>query len=230
MLIQGPKTLLGTPGTVDRGDMGKEQTAPYSQCVRDAMTVPVLAVAAETRVEDVAHVLTEHKIGAVPVVDARRRVLGVIAESDIVSRADAAASTAEHVMTTPVIAVEADAPLAEARRALAAHGIGRLPVVDRRRRLIGINGLALEPTAPGSGLREWFEHLGRGDGKRAAAFDTRLSAPPLFTGRASLRIAKRLRKSGFDLAEDPVSFLVDKQNHLRGELERAQSWGERLVG
>lgn len=118
--------------------MGTQDREPYSQCVRDAMTVPVLAVAPETSAEDVAHVLTEHEIGAVPVVDAARRVLGVIAESDIVARADAGTSTAERIMTTPVIAVEAGAPLAEARRALAAHGIGRLPVVDRRYRLIGI--------------------------------------------------------------------------------------------
>ncbi|NUR30174.1 MAG: flavodoxin [Catenulispora sp.] len=91
--------------------------------------------------------------------------------------------------------------------------------------------LALEPRARGAGLREWFERLGRGGGKRAAAFDTRLSAPPLFTGRASRRIAKRLRKSEFDTADEPVSFLVDKQNHLlAGELERAQAWGKRLAG
>ncbi|GAA1986756.1 flavodoxin family protein [Catenulispora subtropica] len=91
--------------------------------------------------------------------------------------------------------------------------------------------LSLEPAAQGVGLREWFDHLDRGDGKRAAAFDTRLSAPPLFTGRGSLRIAKHLRKSAFEVADDPVSFLVDKKNHLLdGELERAQEWGKSLAG
>lgn len=91
--------------------------------------------------------------------------------------------------------------------------------------------LALEQSAQGTGLREWFEHLGRGEGKRAAAFDTRLSAPPLFTGRASLRIAKHLRKSAFETAGEPVSFLVDKKNHLLdGELKRAQDWGRQLAG
>ncbi|NUP50402.1 MAG: CBS domain-containing protein [Catenulispora sp.] len=118
--------------------MGKQKRALSGLCVRDAMSTPVLAVAPEASIEDVAHVLTEHNIGAVPVVDAARHVLGVIAESDVVLRADAVTSAAGQVMTTPVIAVEADAPLAEARRALADHGIGRLPVLDRRRRLIGI--------------------------------------------------------------------------------------------
>ncbi|NUP50401.1 MAG: flavodoxin [Catenulispora sp.] len=92
------------------------------------------------------------------------------------------------------------------------------------------DALALEPTAQQTGLREWFEHLDRGAGKRAAAFDTRLSAPPLFTGRASVSIAKHLRKSAFEAVGEPTSFLVDKQNHLLdGELERAQAWGRQLV-
>lgn len=93
------------------------------------------------------------------------------------------------------------------------------------------DALTLDRSAQGAGLREWFEHLGRGDGKKAAAFDTRLSAPPLFTGRASQGIAKRLRKSAFRTAGKPVSFLVDKQNHLLdGELKRAQDWGRQLIG
>jgi hypothetical protein len=93
------------------------------------------------------------------------------------------------------------------------------------------DSLTLEGTAQGTGLREWFEHLGRGEGKRAAAFDTRLSAPPLFTGRASVRIAKHLQKSAFEAADEPMSFLVDKKNHLLdGELNRAQDWGKRLAG
>lgn len=91
--------------------------------------------------------------------------------------------------------------------------------------------LTLEPEARGTGLREWFEQLDDGDGKPAAAFDTRLSAPAMFTGRGSLRIAKRLHKKAFKAADEPESFLVDKQNRLLdGELERAQAWGRRLAG
>lgn len=102
------------------------------------MTTPVLAVAPEASVADVAHVLTEHRIGAVPVVDAERHVLGMIAESDVVVRMGSASATAAQVMTAPAITVEAGAPLGDARRAVAEHGIGRLPVVNRDRRLVGI--------------------------------------------------------------------------------------------
>jgi hypothetical protein len=90
--------------------------------------------------------------------------------------------------------------------------------------------LALEPRAEGPGLREWFAGPQSGVGKYTAAFDTRLSAPPLFTGRASVRIAKRLRELGYAVAADPASFLVDKQNTLLdGELDRAEAWGRQLA-
>jgi hypothetical protein len=66
---------------------------------------------------------------------------------------------------------------------------------------------------------------------RESAIPPRLSAPPLFTGRGSLRIARRLNKLDFETADAPVSFLVDKKNRLvEGELGRAQAWGARLAG
>jgi hypothetical protein len=90
--------------------------------------------------------------------------------------------------------------------------------------------LTLEPGAQGPGLREWFKGAATGAGKSAAAFDTRLSAPPLFTGRASSGIVKRLRRLGFEPIAEPVSFLVDKKNRLLdGELERAEAWGKQLA-
>ena len=65
---------------------------------------------------------------------------------------------------------------------------------------------------------------------RAAAFDTRLDAAPLLTGRASKSIAKMLRAAGFELAAAPESFLVDKDTHLiAGEEQRAQAWGAGLL-
>ena len=81
-----------------------------------------------------------------------------------------------------------------------------------------------------SGLREWLAALGEHPHARAAAFDTRLDAAAVLTGRASRRIAKHLRGHGYDLIAEPESFLVDKHNHLLpGEAERARHWGAQLA-
>jgi hypothetical protein len=93
------------------------------------------------------------------------------------------------------------------------------------------NTLTLDPAASGPGMREWLDALEPGNGRRAAAFDTRVGGPALLTGRASVSIAKGLRQAGFTLVTEPESFLVDRQTELvAGELERAWAWGEGLVG
>jgi Flavodoxin len=90
--------------------------------------------------------------------------------------------------------------------------------------------LALEADALGPGLRELFEQVGRRSHAVAAAFDTRLDGPAIFTGRASRGIAKRLRDRGFHLVAAPESFLVDKHNRLLdGEADRATSWGRAVA-
>jgi hypothetical protein len=92
------------------------------------------------------------------------------------------------------------------------------------------SGLTLEPDAAGLGIREWLESIVKVDAKRAAAFDTRVDAPALLTGRASAGIANGLSRHGFTLVAKPESFLVDKQNHLvAGEADRATLWGASLA-
>ena len=90
----------------------------------------------------------------------------------------------------------------------------------------------VEPgAAEGPGLRGWLkEHSG--DGKAAAAFDTRADAKPAVTGMAAKGIAKRLRRRGFDVVADHESFLVEESEGplAEGELDRARAWGEELAG
>jgi Flavodoxin len=89
----------------------------------------------------------------------------------------------------------------------------------------------LEPGAvDGPGLRKWLADR-NGDGRKAAAFDTRIDKSPMLTGAASRGIAKRLRKAGYELVADPESFFVeDSEGPLsEGELERAKDWGSELA-
>jgi hypothetical protein len=90
--------------------------------------------------------------------------------------------------------------------------------------------VALEDDATGDGLREWFDVLPEGGGRRAAAFDTRMSGPAVVTGRASKGITHRLRRHGFRIVADPQSFIVGKDNQLSPESgQAADDWARQLV-
>lgn len=82
-----------------------------------------------------------------------------------------------------------------------------------------------------SGMRELLAAIPAGEGRAAAAFDTRGDALRILSGAASKGIAKRLRKAGFQLVARPESFIVSgmKGPLLEGELQRAADWGATLA-
>jgi hypothetical protein len=89
--------------------------------------------------------------------------------------------------------------------------------------------LTLDPDARGLGLREWLSSLPALHTK-AAAFDTRIDMSSVLTGRAAKGIARLLHQHGLELAAEPESFLVTKQQRLvPGETERAQRWARQLA-
>ena len=52
------------------------------------MTTPVIAVARDAAVQDIAEVLLEGRISAVPVIEPDGRVCGIVSEGDLINRAD----------------------------------------------------------------------------------------------------------------------------------------------
>ncbi len=112
------------------------------------------------------------------------------------------------------------------------HGMTRASSRENARKRIAATetDLALDPAATGPGVREWLGTLPHVEDVPAAAFDTRVQARPLLTGRASGGIAKSLRNRGYRLVAEPASFLVDMETHLvTGELARARVWATGLV-
>ena len=90
------------------------------------------------------------------------------------------------------------------------------------------SGLQLDPEAGGPGIRDWLKDIGDRHA-HAAAFDTRIDGAPVFTGRASRRIYRLLKRHGYHLIAAPESFLVGQQNTLLdGEASRARVWGAAL--
>ncbi|UCD85591.1 MAG: CBS domain-containing protein [Deltaproteobacteria bacterium] len=50
--------------------------------VEDVMTSDPITVTPDTRIEQVARLMLEHKIGGIPVVDQKRRLVGIVTEED----------------------------------------------------------------------------------------------------------------------------------------------------
>lgn len=156
--------------------------------VNDVMTTKVKCAHLRTSFRDIATVIVQYGITAIPVVDADQRVLGVVSEADLlvkeqhkddgaapllmsrrarISREKAHALTARELMTTPAITVPSETTIAEAAQLLDQHRIKWLPVVDERERLIGVvsrRDLLRVFTQPDGELQEEivqdvFEHL-----------------------------------------------------------------------
>jgi CBS domain-containing protein len=127
--------------------------------VQDVMTTDVVSVGETATYRELVALSVEHQISAVPVVDERRCVLGVVSEADLVRRMRADGDTrrlpptgdhtgtatwtaegavAGDLMSAPPITIEPQASLAAAARVLEERRIKRLPVVDRDGVLIGI--------------------------------------------------------------------------------------------
>jgi CBS domain-containing protein len=126
--------------------------------VSDVMTTDVVTVGTATSYKQVARIMTERKVNAMPVVTADGHVLGMVSEADVLrkeerlfrrlgtglprrsrrERAQALARNAGELMTSPAITIHPEAKLGAAARLMNGHRIRRLPVVDPSGKLIGI--------------------------------------------------------------------------------------------
>src|SRR5215213_7548387 len=96
-----------------------------SSLVRDVMTTKVVTAEPSTPFKEIAARLTQHRISAVPVVDADRRVLGIVTEADLLLKQ-------EH--PDP----KATVPLVWTRRRRLERAKAAAPVADERGQLLGI--------------------------------------------------------------------------------------------
>ena len=129
------------------------------RCVSDLMTRDVVRTGRDTPFKEIAKLLMEYDITALPVVDDADRPVGVVSEADLLrkeaqqsdpagllpeahaphaDRAKAEAITAEGLMTSPAVVAHPQWSVVEAARVMESHHVKRLPVVDDSGRLVGV--------------------------------------------------------------------------------------------
>jgi CBS domain-containing protein len=106
--------------------------------VTEVMSRKVVTVTADTHVKEAGRLLVELGISALPVVDAKGVLVGIVSKSDMAptTKASTAMAVAD-VMTTDVLTVAANSEVSKAARIMLESGVERLPVVHGRR-VVGI--------------------------------------------------------------------------------------------
>ena len=127
----------------------------------DVMTPNVITVSPEADVQEIARLLLDNNISALPVVDDNQKVLGIVSEGDLMRRVETGterrkswwlqllegnnpseyikthARKAREIMTRDPVTVSEDESLRRIAKLLERHHIKRVPVV-RDGRLVGI--------------------------------------------------------------------------------------------
>jgi CBS domain-containing protein len=145
------------------GKTSRQRPQEDVMLAKDIMTTRCITVSPNTPVAEIARLLLDHHISAVPVLDGERLV-GIVSEGDMIRRAELGTDTRRHawwlevlldknvlagefikthgkrardVMTSPVITVTEDASVADIATTLERRHIKRVPVV-RDGKLVGI--------------------------------------------------------------------------------------------
>ena len=142
---------------------GRPPVIEPSATAGDIMTMDVVSVLVGVSVRDVAILMLEKRISAMPVLAANLQLAGMVSEGDLIGRGAAdrvarrdwwltlltdaqpqtetfaalAARPVEQVMRAPVLTIEARAPLHEIAEMLSVYDIKRLPVMQGDR-MVGI--------------------------------------------------------------------------------------------
>jgi len=129
--------------------------------IRDVMSTHPAWVSETASFKEIAAKLREFRVSAFPVLDADRRVIGVVSEADLLvkeavpdepnviwgllagvvhhaARAKAGAVTAADLMTSPAVTIGPDETVEHAARLMHDRKVKRLPVVDAGGQLAGI--------------------------------------------------------------------------------------------
>jgi CBS-domain-containing membrane protein len=131
---------------------------------RDVMVSPVITVSIDATVRDVAQILLEKRISAVPVIDGNGRLAGIATESDLMHRVEAGTerrhsrwlealqgnrplavdyvkshtTKVADIMTREVVTASPETPLHEIAELLERLHIKRVPIVSKNGDLVGI--------------------------------------------------------------------------------------------
>jgi CBS domain-containing protein len=141
--------------------------AILNKAVKEFMTKKVIAVDENESIKDLFKLMDKHGILGVPVVDKEKHVVGIVTEGDLLTHfttlktpssinllggivylddisdfnkhlKEHCAERVNELMTKPVVTLRESATLQDAINTMAKEKLNRLPVVDGKKKLVGI--------------------------------------------------------------------------------------------
>jgi len=110
--------------------------------IRDVMTEHVMTIRPDASIFDIARLMRDEDIGAIPVVE-KEKLIGIVTDRDIVVRAIADSQLSHHidarsVMSHRLLYCFADQNVEDVLENMGEMQVRRMPVVDRDKRLVGV--------------------------------------------------------------------------------------------
>lgn len=106
---------------------------------KDVMIRNIYTIRPENRVALARLRMLRHGVGALPVIDRERTLVGIITLRDIdLAGQEASALLVEDLMTTNLLTESEDTAIQAIAATMLQTGIQRIPIVDADRRLIGL--------------------------------------------------------------------------------------------
>ncbi|SOZ99936.1 conserved hypothetical protein, CBS (cystathionine-beta-synthase) domain; putative TRANSMEMBRANE PROTEIN [Cupriavidus taiwanensis] len=109
----------------------------------EIMSRDVITVTPDQPAQEAGHLLSRHRIKALPVVDATRKLVGIVTQSDFFAAqrdtgARRLAGTVRNLMTHAVVTARPEQPMVELAQAFSDGGLHHAPVIDDQRRVVGM--------------------------------------------------------------------------------------------
>lgn len=130
----------GGIGVIHKNQSIAEQAAEVRRVKRSesGMILDPVKLEAGALVLDALKLMAEHRIGGIPVVDADRRLVGIITNRDLRFEKKMDRPIAEVMTKDRIITAKPETTMAQAEGILQEHKIEKLPVVDANGTLVGL--------------------------------------------------------------------------------------------
>ena len=104
-----------------------------SGMIIDPVTLPTTAL-----VSDAQNLMTEYRIGGIPIVDTKGKLVGIVTNRDLRFEKNEARPVIEVMTSENLVTVHEGISMSDAEEILQAHKIEKLPVIDKNNRLVGL--------------------------------------------------------------------------------------------